>query len=82
MTNTETTNDAKEIARAILDMKFADMITVMNAINQATGAKRGKVDGISMLFAAELIIDDKVGAPEHDPRVGKKPAPANVKTGK
>ncbi len=85
MTNTETTNDAKEIARAILDMKFADMITVMNAINEATGAKRGKVDGITMLKAAQLILDDKVGEPEHDPdpRADKKPTdvkkPASAK---
>ncbi len=81
--NTTTQDGAKAIARMILDMKFADMITVMNAINQATGAKRAKVDGIGMLKAAQLILEGRVGEPEHDPRVGKKPAdvkkPASAK---
>ncbi len=59
MTDT-TANDAKTIAHSILNMKFSDMVTVMNAINQATGAKRHRVDGLAMLKAAQLIIDDKV----------------------
>jgi len=73
---TDTTQPgATAIAQAILDMKFADMITVMNAINQATGAKRNRVDGVSMLKAAQLIIDDKVNPDGEPDNVPKPPKP-------
>ena len=59
---TETTFDAMTFAESILDMRFTDVMEVVDAINQANG-KRKSIDGETLLAAAGLIIHGKPKEP-------------------
>lgn len=64
---------AEDFARGIVDMRFSDVMRVVDAINVANGytsgkRSRGKVDGMTLLSAAQAILDpgkqDKAPAPK------------------
>ncbi len=63
---TETTLTATTFATTILEMRFGDVMEVVDAINAANG-KRKSIDGVTLLAAANLILNGKVGA---DPAKG------------
>lgn len=53
---------AESFARGIIEMRFSDVMEVVDAINVAngyTGTKRsrGKVDGMTLLSAAQAILE-------------------------
>ena len=46
-------------AGALLEMRYTEMTTVVDAINQANGGSRKTIDGNGLIKAARLILDDR-----------------------
>lgn len=72
---------AEDFAHGIMNMRFSDVMRVVDAINVAngySGAKRsrGKVDGMTLLSAAQAILEPgkQDRAPATAARRASKPA--------